>query len=222
MDQNLTTEETMQLESKLRVATARFELQRRDDALSAARTAVTTAKGVALQAHCRTLLGRAYFGRLLDEALSKTQPNTADQILAAFQQAVIADSALPIAEGAPDLLAAEAESSPPAIDASVVTQSAPMNESDRDLALRRQVECNRVAESEMAATTCLRAWLELVVCCSPWEAWDAAGKLAGSDHYRPIRTTAGLLSRFNDSVLLQLCESPRVICVLPGSYPCMP
>ena len=62
MDQNLTAEETMQLESKLRVVTARFELQRRDDALSAARTAVINDRISMV-----TLCGDIAQARLLEE-----------------------------------------------------------------------------------------------------------------------------------------------------------
>ena len=202
MDQNLTAEEQLKLDSKLRLVTARFALQRREDALVAARGAVTVAKGVAFQAHCETLLGRSGFGRLLDAALSKTEPTTADEMLAAFQHAVIMDPAVPIDEGATDILALAGEPALSAVDASPVPQSPPMNEADRDLALRRNVESERVAQCDAAATTCLRAWLELVVCCSPCEAWEAAGQLAGADHYRRISTTAGLLRRFNVSVHL--------------------
>ena len=202
MDQNLTAEEQIKLDSKLRLVTASFALQRRRDSLAAARGAVTMAKGLALQAHCKTLLGRDDFERLLETALSTTAPTTADELLAVFQKAVMMNPAVPMADVGNELLAAEPRPVLSAMGACSVTQSVPINGTDADLALRRGAESDRLAECEAAAMTCLRAWLELVVCSSPSEAWDAGAQLFGSDHYRRISTTATLLSRFNDHVRL--------------------
>ena len=200
MDQNLTADENIKLETKLRLVTARFALQRRDDALLAARGAVTQGKGLALQACCKTLLGRDDFEDLLDKALSNKEPTSADELLAAFQEALIMDPAVPVEEGADDPGQAGAQPVTASVGPSLVSATAliPLiNEADQQLAHRREVATACVAEREVAATTCLRAWLQLLLCCRPSEVWDAAGRLSAVHYHGRVTTTAELLSRFN-------------------------
>ena len=189
MDQELTAEQVARLDSHLRVVTARFRLQLCHRALSDARDAVNMARGAALQEHCKALLARADFAHLLDRALSKVSPNTVDGLIAAFRQAADVQPAPPTAPS---------EDHPELRD----DAAAQPLETGGDVLSMRKLASARRAELDLAAATCLRAWLEVLVSSSPWDAWVAAGQLVDAPRYDSIHTIVDLLERFNNKVPL--------------------
>lgn len=201
MHDAFTADEKTRLEIKLRLETARFGLQRSQLRSAAARGAVERAKGEALQAHCRTLLCRADFFARLDQVLSRREPKDADGLLTVVQLAAIAEPT--VRSLAPSDDSGVGDARPLAADGA--DESAPpLTDSDQEV-LRSREKVERLdATCAVAQAECLRAWLELLACAAPCEAWEAAGKLRGSDRYgdRAIRSAFDLLARFNDWVRL--------------------